>query len=49
MHIGAIEPDELDDLVATDGTCSAAIRLIREHLLPFILFSLKLKSCMRPC
>jgi adenine/guanine phosphoribosyltransferase-like PRPP-binding protein len=49
MHLGAIEPGELDDLVATDGTLSAPIRLIREDVLPVILFSIKLKSSMRPC
>jgi hypothetical protein len=46
MHIGVIEPGELDDLVATNEILS--IRLIHEHLLHVIIF-LKLKSCMRPC
>jgi hypothetical protein len=49
MHIGAIELGNLDDLVAADGILSAAIRLIHEHLLHVIIFSLKLISCMRPC
>lgn len=43
MHVGAVEPDDralvVDDLVATGGTLRAAINLLGNLLLNFIIIS----------